>query len=146
MIFGEYFPNPAMFGTDATAHALVSPWQAAVVEGFGTAVLVFVIFALTTPRNSVAPSANLVPFFIGFTVAVLISLFAPLTQAGWNPARDFGPRIVAYVLGWGDIAIPGPRGGFWAYIAGPLIGGSIGGWVWQGFGENSLTQPVQAKR
>jgi glycerol uptake facilitator-like aquaporin len=42
-------------------------------------VLVLVIFALTTPKNRDAPSANLVPFFIGFTVAVLISLFAPIT-------------------------------------------------------------------
>ena len=131
MIFGEYFPNPAMFGTDAAARALVSPGHAAVVEGFGTAVLVLVIFALTTPRNTGSPKANLVPFFIGFTVAVLISLFAPLTQAGWNPARDFGPRLVAYVLGWGTIAIPGPMGGFWVYIVGPMIGGPLGGWVWQ---------------
>ena len=91
MVFGEYFPNPAMFGTDAAARALVSPWQAALVEGFGTAVLVLVIFALTSSRNADKPGANLTPFFIGFTVAVLISLFAPLTQAGWNPARDFGP-------------------------------------------------------
>lgn len=28
MIFGEYFPNPAAFGTDAAARALVSPWHA----------------------------------------------------------------------------------------------------------------------
>ena len=130
MVFGEYFPNPAMFGTDEAARALVAPWQAACVEGFGTAVLVLVIFALTTPKNHDAPSANLVPFFIGFTVAVLISLFAPITQAGWNPARDFGPRAVAYVLGWGAIAIPGPASGFWAYIVGPLIGGPLGGLAW----------------
>ena len=26
MVFGEYFPNPAMFGTDEAARALVSPW------------------------------------------------------------------------------------------------------------------------
>jgi len=131
MVFGQYFPNPAMFGTDEAARALVSPWQAACVEGFGTAVLVLVIFALTTPKNRDAPSANLVPFFIGFTVAVLISLFAPMTQAGWNPARDFGPRVLAYLLGWGTIAIPGPAGGFWAYIVGPLVGGPLGGLVWQ---------------
>lgn len=138
MIFGEYFPNPAMFGTDAVAYALVSPWHAAVVEGFGTAVLVFVIFALTAPRNAASPTANLVPFFIGFTVAVLISLFAPLTQAGWNPARDFGPRLVAYALGWGTIAIPGPRGGFWVYIIGPLLGGPLGGWLWQLFEDGNM--------
>lgn len=141
MIFGEYFPNPAMFGTDAAAHALVSPWQCALVEGFGTAILVLVIFALTSPSNAIAPKANLVPFFIGFTVAVLISLFAPLTQAGWNPARDFGPRLVAYALGWGEIAIPGPRGGFWAYIVGPMIGGPIGGLVWQLAGQRYLVTP-----
>ena len=130
MIFGEYFPNPAMFGTDAAARALVSPLHATVVEGFGTAVLVFVIFALTSRHNRAVPQGNLVPFFIGFTVAVLISLFAPITQAGWNPARDFGPRLVAFFLGWGSIAIPGPEGGFLAYIVGPLVGGPIGGLVW----------------
>ena len=93
--------------------------------------LVLVIFALTSPRNVDRPGANLTPFFIGFTVAVLISLFAPLTQAGWNPARDFGPRLVAFGLGWGRVAIPGPDGGFWVYIVGPLIGGPLGGLVWQ---------------
>ena len=67
------------------------------------------------------------PFFIGFTVAALISLFAPITQGGWNPARDLGPRIVAFLAGWDSIAIPGPRDGFWVYIAGPLVGGLVGG-------------------
>ncbi len=131
MIFGEYFPNPALFGTDTAARALVSPGHAALVEGFGTAILVLVIFALTTSRNTTAPAANLTPFFIGFTVAVLISLFAPITQAGWNPARDFGPRVIAYFLGWGNIAIPGPDNGFWVYIVGPFIGGPLGGLVWK---------------
>ncbi|MBM3959963.1 MAG: aquaporin family protein [SAR202 cluster bacterium] len=126
MGFGEYFPNPALFGTGAPAEELVSPLQAAAVEGFGTAILVIVIFAITDRRNFAGPGNRLGPFFIGFTLAVLISLFAPLTQAGWNPARDFGPRIVAYFAGWGDIAIPGPRSGFWVYIIGPLAGGLIG--------------------
>lgn len=131
MIFGEYFPNPAIFGADAAARALVSPLQAALVEGFGTAVLAFVMFALTDPRNRAAPGAHLTPFFVGFTVAALISLFAPITQAGWNPARDFGPRLVALALGWGSVAIPGPEGGFWAYIVGPLVGGPVGGGLYE---------------
>ena len=126
MVFGEYFPNPAMYGTGADAAALISPLGAAAVEGFGTAVLAFVIFALTERRNAGLSVKPLTPLLIGFTVAALISLFAPLTQAGWNPARDFGPRLVAFFAGWGEMAIPGPRGGFWAYIAGPMIGAPLG--------------------
>ena len=71
------------------------------------------------------------PLLIGFTVAVLISLYAPLTQAGWNPARDFGPRVVAAISGWGSVAIPGPRNGFWVYIVGPCVGAPVGGLVYQ---------------
>jgi len=126
MVFGEYFPNPAIYGTGADAAALISPLGAALVEGFGTAVLAFVIFALTDRRNAGLTAKPLTPLLIGFTVAALISLFAPLTQAGWNPARDFGPRLVAYFAGWGEIAIPGPRAGFWAYIAGPMLGAPLG--------------------
>lgn len=126
MVFGEYFPNPDIFGTDGAAFDLVSPLAAAGVEALGTGILVFIIFALVDRRNARRPSSQITPFFIGFTVAVLISLFAPITQAGWNPARDFGPRIVAALAGWGEIAIPGPRNGFWVYIVGPLVGGPIG--------------------
>ena len=126
MVFGEYFPNPAIYGTGADAAALISPLGAAAVEGFGTAVLAFVIFALAERRNAGLAAKPLTPLLIGFTVAALISLFAPLTQAGWNPARDFGPRLVAFLAGWGEMAIPGPRGGFWAYIIGPMIGAPLG--------------------
>ena len=146
MIFGEYFPNPAIFGTDAEAEALVSPLMATAVEALGTGVLVFLIFALFEPRNGARPQW-MTPFFIGFTVAVLISLFAPITQAGWNPARDFGPRVVAFLAGWGDIAIPGQRGGFLAYIVGPLVGGTLGGLIYDFVIRPSLPleEPVPAE-
>ena len=48
----------------------------------------------------------------GESITILIAVIAPLTQAGFNPARDFGPRLFAYAAGWGSVAIPGPRGGF----------------------------------
>lgn len=143
MVFGEYFPNPAIFGTGSEAEALISPLQAVGIEAFGTAILVFMIFALTEPRNGAQP-AWLAPFFIGFTVAVLISLFAPATQAGWNPARDLGPRLVAFAAGWGEIAIPGPRGGFWIYIAGPLLGGLVGGAAYDRLVRPGLTRGFDA--
>jgi glycerol uptake facilitator-like aquaporin len=51
MVLGEYLPNTTMFTTDATAQVLVTSCHAARVEGLGTAVLVFVIFALTAPSG-----------------------------------------------------------------------------------------------
>ena len=127
MVFGEYFPNPDMFAAGEASASLISPMGAAFVEGFGTAMLALVIFSLTDRRYARISRLNLTPLLIGLTVAALISLFAPLTQAGWNPARDFGPRLVAFFAGWGEIAIPGPSNGFWVYIVGPMIGAPIGG-------------------
>jgi len=125
MVFGEYFPNPAMFGTGPDAYAVISPVGATIVEAFGTAILVFAIIRLTDPRSRVPDW--LAPILIGLVVATLINLFAPLTQAAWNPARDLGPRLVAWAIGFGDVAIPGPRGEVFVYIVGPVFGGIAGG-------------------
>jgi hypothetical protein len=122
MVFGEYFPNPDSPLQDSDINA----GHAFAVEALGTLILMMMILALTDERNPARPPQGMAPFFIGFTVAVLISLLAPLTQAGFNPARDFGPRIVAAAAGWGDTAIPGPRDGFWVYILGPLVGAPLG--------------------
>lgn len=122
MLFGEYFPNPGFS----------FPWfsltmgDAMFVEGLGTFILVTMIFLLTEGCNVGRPSDVLAPVFIGATVAGLIAVTAPLTQTGINPARDFGPRLVAYLAGWDTIAIPGPKSGFfWVYIAAPLTGGAV---------------------
>jgi glycerol uptake facilitator protein len=121
MLFGEYFPNPGF----ATPWFVLSLGTAMLVEGFGTFMLVTMIFLLTEGCNVGRPSDLLAPVFIGCTVAILIAVTAPLTQAGINPARDFGPRIIAYLAGWGQVAIPGPQGGFfWVYILAPLLGGA----------------------
>ena len=127
MIFGEYYPNPAAFGSDTS---IVSTAKAFFIELWGTAILVFVIFSLTDVRNTTVGSGNnkvAVPMLVGLTLAFLVSMYGPLTQGGYNPARDFGPRLFAALAGWGRIAIPGPRNGFWLYILAPLIGGPVGG-------------------
>ena len=131
MVFGQYFPDPGAVGTGQAALELMSPLGAMAVEALGTGIMVLVIFALVDRRNSTLTAKYLAPVLIGLTVALLISLFAPLTQGGWNPARDFGPRLVSFFAGWGDMAIPGPSGGFWAYIAGPLVGGPLGAAVYE---------------
>lgn len=132
LAFGEYFPNPGLsleYASGPYKQSDVSMLHALFVEAWGTAVLCFVIFTLTHDRNpilEVSGKRAAVPVMIGSTVAMLLALYAPITQAGWNPARDFGPRIVAALGGWGSVAIPGPRWGFWIYIVGPLLGGPLG--------------------
>ncbi len=105
MMFGEFYPNPG-------SKAVVSLPLAIGVEAFGTFLLVLMVFALTEGCNVGRPNDALAPVFIGLTVTSIICLIAPLTQAGLNPARDLGPRLVAWLTGWGDAAFPDRVGGF----------------------------------
>ena len=119
MIFGEYYPHPGNT-------AVVSLPLAMGAEAFGTFLLTLMIFALTEGCNVGRPDDALAPVFIGLTVTSIICLIAPLTQAGLNPARDFGPRLVAWFAGWRDAVFPDQLGGFFhVYISAPLLGGVL---------------------
>jgi len=116
-MFGEYYSTPG-------STAVVSMPLAIGAEAFGTFLLLLMIFALTEGCNIGRPHDAMAPLFIGLTVSSVICLIAPLTQAGLNPARDFGPRMVAWLTGWGPAAFPDQTGGFFlVYILGPAIGG-----------------------
>jgi glycerol uptake facilitator protein len=118
-MFGEYYPNP---GTSA----VVSMPLAMGAEAFGTFLLLLMIFALTEGCNIGRPTDAISPLFIGLTVTSIICLIAPLTQAGLNPARDFGPRLIAWLTGWGAAAFPDQNGGFFfVYILAPIVGGIL---------------------
>jgi glycerol uptake facilitator protein len=140
MCYGEYFPNPGALGAgryDSDAHAalkeLVSPQVAFGAEALGTAILALVVFAVTDPRNHGAPARGMAPVFIGLTVAALISVIAPLTQACFNPARDFGPRLFAYLAGWGAVAWPMSADWSWltVYVVAPTTGALLGAGVYE---------------
>ena len=111
---------------------MMSERTAFFAEALGTAILALVVFAVTDLQNGGGPGGRLAPVFIGLTVSALISVIAPLTQACFNPARDFGPRLFAYFAGWGAIAIPGPTstGFFTVYIIAPVVGAAVGGTVY----------------
>jgi len=127
MLYGEFFPNPAIIGTTTKAFESVTHAQAILAEAIGTAFLAFFVFAVTDADNRNRPSGTFFAVFIGLTVAIVIAIVAPLTQAGLNPARDLGPRLFSYLAGWGSIAIPGPRSGFLTvYILAPCVGASLG--------------------
>jgi glycerol uptake facilitator protein len=97
----------------------------------GTAILLFLILAITDVRNT-APGANLAPVVIGLLVVAIGMAFG--TDAGYaiNPARDFGPRLAEFFTGYhtafrdqyGDLY-------FWVPIVAPIIGGLLGAWLYK---------------
>ncbi|PCJ67217.1 MAG: aquaporin [Bacteroidetes bacterium] len=118
VMFGEFFPNP---GYEQSLY--VSHFQACIAECIGTFALIITIFILTNKPRKIEP---IIPALIGLTVTLIILVVAPYTQAGLNPARDFGPRIVAYFGGWNDAAFPHISYSFLTvYILSPLAGGTL---------------------
>ncbi len=92
----------------------------------GTAILLFLILAVTDVRND-APAPWMAPFIIGLIVVGIGMAWG--TNAGYaiNPARDFGPRLASFLTGY-DTAWQDQRGAFyfWVPIVGPLVGGLLG--------------------
>ena len=97
----------------------------------GTAILLFLILAVTDLRNS-APAANLAPFIVGLIVVAIGMAWG--TDAGYaiNPARDLGPRLASFFTGYGT-AFRDQYGGlyFWVPIVGPLIGAVLGAGLYE---------------
>jgi glycerol uptake facilitator protein len=92
----------------------------------GTALLVLLVFAVTDLLNT-PPGANMAPFIIGLIVVAIGMAWG--TNAGYaiNPARDLGPRLAAFLTGYGG-AWRDQNGDlyFWVPIVGPLVGGPLG--------------------
>lgn len=107
----------------------VSTWTAFGDQVLGTAVLVFLVLALTTAHNN-PPLANLTPWFVGMVVVGIGMAWGANAGYAINPARDLGPRIAHAVL---PIRGKGPSD--WAYawvpVVGPLLGGLLAGGFFQ---------------
>jgi glycerol uptake facilitator protein len=94
----------------------------------GTFFLVLFICAVTDEFN-LPVGSNMGPFVIGMIIMALGISFGANAGYAINPARDFGPRLFAWIAGWGKEAMPGNYGNvndyFWVPIVGPLIGAAI---------------------
>ena len=114
-----------IFSTYPNPH--ISVGQAFLVEMVITAVLMSLIMALTDDGNGV-PRGPLAPLLIGLLVAVIGGSMGPLTGFALNPARDFGPKVFAWLAGWGNVAFTGGKDipYFLVPIFGPLVGACLG--------------------
>jgi len=118
MMFGEFYPNPG--NKDLKELSTIS---AMALEAIGTFLLMLMILLLV---NSKKINHKFIPTFIGVTVGILIIFIAPYTQAGFNPFRDLGPRLVSAIMGWKSIVFDLKQFGFiTVYVFGPILGASL---------------------
>jgi MIP family channel proteins len=87
------------------------------VEILLTAVMMFVIMAVATDTKAAGMPAALA---IGFTIMLDALWGGPISGASMNPARSFGPALIAGI--WQD---------HWVYWLAPLIGASLGAGIYQ---------------
>ncbi len=129
---GDSTPTFSIFATFPAPYydgSLIGPLIDQII---GTAFLVIFVFALVDTLNQ-APQFNMAPLLVGLAVAAIGMSFGANAGYAINPARDFGPRVLAWLTGWGDVALPGVGGYFWVPIIGPLIGGIVGAFVYDFF-------------
>ena len=96
------------YGALEVSGHLAGAFPGMIVEAIGTFVLVLVILTAVYSEKSFKEWA---PLAIGTTLGFAVMVFGPLTGAGFNPARWFGPALVANE--WGDV---------WPFVVGPIVG------------------------
>jgi glycerol uptake facilitator len=96
------------YGAASVSGLLGGNFQGAIIEAIGTFCLVLVILAAV---YSVKSAKEWAPLAIGTTLGFIVMVGGPLTGGAFNPARWFGPALVANF--WG---------GTWPYLVGPVVG------------------------
>jgi len=114
LVFGDA-GRSAGLGTPALAPGL-GPVVGIAVEAILTMVLLFAVFG--TAIDPRAPRIG--GFAIGLAVGADILVGGPLTGAAMNPARWFGPAVVAG--GYAD---------WYVWWIGPLVGAAIAGFIYR---------------
>jgi MIP family channel proteins len=94
----------------------ISPTTGMIIEAVLTFLLVFTIFGVAVDSRS---PPGLAGFAIGSFVLLAILIGGPVTGASMNPARSFGPALMAGY--WTDHLV---------YWIGPIIGGIVAALVY----------------
>ena len=108
------------YGATAISPLLGGSFAAGVVEAIGTFLLVLAVCAVAfNPRAR----QEWAPLAIGTTLGFAVMILGPLTGAGLNPARWFGPALIGDAFnGFSDS---------WPYVVGPLVGGLLAAAVYR---------------
>jgi glycerol uptake facilitator protein len=132
--FDEEPDAGAKLAVFSTGPAIRNTVSNLITEIIGTFVLLMGILSLSQQYPAAQAGAGLAYLTVSFIVVVIGTSLGGPTGYAINPARDLGPRIAHFVL-----PIKGKGDSDWAYswipVAGPLIGGVLGGLIanWVGY-------------
>ena len=117
IIYSPEVWHPVNLGTPALGQG-VGMGAGILVEAILTFLLVFTVFATAVDERGVWKGIG--GFGIGLVLTFDILMGGPLTGASMNPARTFGPALIA---GYWD--------GHLVYWVGPILGGLLAAWVYK---------------
>ncbi|HWO16905.1 MAG TPA: aquaporin [Solirubrobacterales bacterium] len=117
------------YGATQVSGLLSGNFAGGIVEAIGTFCLVLVILAAVFSKKSFKEWA---PLAIGTTLGFIVMVGGPLTGAGYNPARWFGPALVGNE--WG---------GVWPYLLGPIVGALLAAAVFKFVLEKGGPAPTE---
>ncbi|MFI5071923.1 MAG: MIP/aquaporin family protein [Terriglobales bacterium] len=138
LVYKDYLPafrlvDPQLVhtaGVFTTFPAFPAVLQAGFLDQMiGTGLLLLLIFAITDEFNS-PPGPSLTPVMIGLVVVAIGMSFGGMHGYAINPARDFGPRLFTVVAGFHNNGITDGVRVWWVPVIAPLLGGLIGGAVY----------------
>ncbi|WP_230844169.1 MIP/aquaporin family protein [Gloeobacter morelensis] len=109
------------FGNQAKLGATL-PLAGNWVQAFAVELLLTFILMLVICGSALDPRAprGFAGLAIGLTVGLEAGFGGPISGASMNPARSFGPALVA-----------GAWEAHWVYWLAPIVGALVAGWVWQ---------------
>ncbi|KAF3035367.1 hypothetical protein E8E11_004677 [Didymella keratinophila] len=103
-------------------------------EFIASTLLMFVIFALKDPSNNGVPKSDKwFPLCLFFLIFGLGSCFGWQTGYAINIARDFGPRLMSYAVGYGPEVWSAGGYYFWIPMVAPFLGCAFGGFLYDLF-------------
>jgi aquaglyceroporin related protein len=100
-------------------------------EFIASTLLMFLIYALKDDGNLGA--GNLTPLGLFFVIFGIGACFGWETGYAINLARDFGPRLMSYMLGYGHHVWSAGNYYFWVPMVAPFFGCTFGGFLYDVF-------------
>ncbi|QDS68338.1 hypothetical protein FKW77_010704 [Venturia effusa] len=115
--------------------SFLSKWSQICSEFIASSILMLVILALKDDTHNGASNGggNMFPLALFFLIFGLGACFGWETGYALNLARDFGPRLMSYILGYGTEVWSAGGYYFWIPIIIPFLGCMFGGFLYDFF-------------